>query len=454
MTGRRRHSFLLFLALIFLLAAICISSTEALARTEARYMMRAGDTVFGNDLFVSRSIQNLFHEQTLNVSDIEHYDLDFPPFADGIGLGPTVAGVGAAADGVSLGAGASANVLPFGPVNLAFPSIHEDSLQTLSATQTGFFATNYNYRPEAVYGNVPLSTDYPSALRQAISPAPLVGWSQLYPEQYDTWWIKNRLKEIGKATAATSSQTAENQTAENQTTLNEPITNQTTTEQNIYIPSAAGLDNSTISEQIKASDLKQPLAIEYFKSKNASTKPWDMPVVYPWIFDLAGKDGPVFPNPGIGTFSTNGAGSTGASLTGPPVTTAPVNLTGNLTTNQTKAGNATGDQTAWPAIQSTNPEISPPAGYGLTYADFNFDATTEQINEMSILERMWRNSHRGGTMGKAYIGDTSAPYWIDPYERPYDLPMIDEHWYILQSALNMVVPGTQIMPRFWSLGLM
>jgi hypothetical protein len=183
--------------------------------------------------------------------------------------------------------------------------------------------------------------------------------------------------------------------------------------------------------QIKAQDLKPALAIEYFKPKNASTKPWDMPAVYPWILDLAGKDHPVFPNPGIGTFSTNGAGSTGASLTGLTATATP------------------GDKTT----TSVNPIVTPPASNGLTYADFNFNASTEQINSMPILERMWRNSHRGGQMGKAYIGDTSAPYWIDPYERPYDLPMIDEHWYVLQSALNMVVPGTQIMPRFWSLGL-
>jgi hypothetical protein len=113
----------------------------------------------------------------------------------------------------------------------------------------------------------------------------------------------------------------------------------------------------------------------------------------------------------------------------------------------------TGNLTARAGTQQVNPTITPPAGNGLTYADFNFSATTGQINSMPILERMWRNSHRGGQMGKAYIGDTSAPDWIDPYDRPYDLPMIDEHWYVLQSALNMVVPGTQIMPRFWSLGI-
>jgi hypothetical protein len=461
MSGKywRSHSQLIILALLLLVAAVCIMSTEAFARIEARYLMRAGDVVFGNDLYNSRSIQTLFHQQSLNVSDIEHYDMAFPLFADGLGLGPTIIGAGATVDGVDFGAGGTSNVLPFGLVNLAFPSIHEDVSQSVSATQTGFFASNYNYRPEEDWGNVPLTTNYPAAVRQAITPAPLFGLTPLYPEQYDTWWINNRLKELNQtkpASTAPANQTTSNRTASNQTLLNQPPSDQSLSNQTIRalgIPLSSNLTNTTVSGQIKAQDLKPALAIEYFKPKNASTKPWDMPVVYPGIFNLAGKDYPVYPNPGIGTFSTNGAGSTGASLTGPPVTAKPVSLAGNQIGNQTRTGNVTGNQTAQAGMQSVKPTISPPAGNGLTYADFNFSATTEQINSMPILERMWRNSHRGGQMGKAYIGDTSTPYWIDPYERPYDLPMIDEHCYVLQSALNMVVPGTQIMPRFWSLGI-
>jgi hypothetical protein len=424
---------LIILALLLLVAVVGITSTEAFARTEARYLMRAGDVVFGNDLYNSRSIQTLFHQQNLNVSDIEHYNMAFPLFTDGISLGPTITGAGATVDGVSLGAGSTANVLPFGLVNLAFPSIHEDVSQSVSATQTGFFAANYNYRPEEDWGNVPLTTNYPAAVHQAITPAPLFGWTPLYPEQYDTWWVNNRLKELNQAKPATPVPQTTNQTTSNQTLLNQPPSGQSLSNQTIRalgVPISPYLTNAKVSGQIAAADLKPSLAINYFKSKNASTKPWDMPIIYPSVFDLAGKDHPVYPNPGIGSFSTNGAGSTGASLTGVmPVSAGPAQ-------NQ---------------IPSVKPTVSAPSG--LTYADFNFSATTEQINSMPILERMWRNSHRGGQMGKAYIGDTSAPYWIDPYERPYDLPIIDEHFYVLQSALNMVVPGTQIMPRFWSLGL-
>ncbi len=384
-------------------------------------MLRADGVVAGNDLYSSLSVQALFHQQALDASDVEHYDMAFPPFTDGVHQGPAISA-------------GTAGALPFGPVSLAFPSLHEDVAQKVVASQTGFFAANYNYRPEAVYGNVPLTTGYPYALRQAIRPAPLSGGLSLYPEQYDTWWLSNRAKELNKSAARpTSNQT--NQAAPNQTALNEPAENLTTS-----IQAPAGINNSTLRAQVKASGLKPPLAIEYFKPKNASTKPWEMPVVYPEVFNLAGRDYPALPNPGIGAFSTNGAGSTGASLTGPPAMARPVNLTGNKTT---------GNKTAPEEARS----VTPPAGNALTYAGFNFDATTEQINEMPILERMWRNSHRGGQMGKAYIGDTSMPRWIDPYDRPNDLSMLDEHWYCLQSALNMVVPGTQIMPRFWSLGI-
>lgn len=426
------HSIALAATLIIIVIILMVVPQEALSRTEARYELRAGDAVVGMDLYNSRSIQTLFHQQSLDVSDVEHYDLAFPLLSDSLDLGPAIVSTGATADGVSPGVSASSNVLPFGPVSLAFPSIHEDVAQTVTASQTGFFASNYNYRPEAVYGNVPLTTDYPVAVQQAISPAPLFGWSQLYPEQYDTIWIKNKLKELNTAPV---SQTRINQTSTGTTSLNQPASSQSPSNQTgqaLSTPLNSNVTNTTGSGQIAAPNVKPSLALNYFKPKNATTKPWDMPVVYPWVFDLAGKDQPVFPNPGIGTFSTNGAGSTGASLTG------------LLPANVTLAMNQTGNQTVKPTVSGPST---------LTYADFNFDATTGQINNMSIVERMWRNSHRGGMMGKAYAGDTSAPIWIDPYERPYDLPIIDEHFYVLQSALNMCVPGTQIMPRFWSLGL-
>ena len=31
--------------------------------------------------------------------------------------------------------------------------------------------------------------------------------------------------------------------------------------------------------------------------------------------------------------------------------------------------------------------------------------------------------------------------------------MVADHWYVLQSALNMVALGAEIMPRYWSAGI-
>jgi hypothetical protein len=340
---------------LFILAASILFSADAFATTEARYLMRVGDdAVFGNDLYSSTNIQALFHQQAVNASDLESYSASF------------------------------SGQLPFGPVSLALPSISEESSQELSASRVGFFRANYNYRPETVPGNVPLSPDYPVAVQQAIRPASLFGWSPLYPEQYGEIAIRNKLEEMNSST-----------------------------------PRASG-DGAV--KNVKYS-------LNLFKPKNASSGPLDEPVIYPWYFDMADKTQEVFPNPGYGTYSTNGAGSVGAA---------------RMAVNDTSAGNLR--KSAISGLRPINKTSS-----NLTYADFNFGATTEQINNMSIVERMWRNSHRGGMMGKAYAGDTSAPIWIDPYERPYVLPRRDEHFYCMQSALNMTQPGTQIMPRFWTL---
>ncbi len=69
--------------------------------------------------------------------DFETLDIDFPMFSDGFSAGPTVGPF--ASDGVSLAAGASSNVLPFGPVDLAFPSVNQTVFQRCEYERTYFF---------------------------------------------------------------------------------------------------------------------------------------------------------------------------------------------------------------------------------------------------------------------------------------------------------------------------
>jgi hypothetical protein len=76
-----------------------------------------------------------FNDARSSLVDFETLDIDFPAFGrddNGIlDLGPTLLN----ADDLS----ASANVLPFGPVNLAFPSIDQAVFQKSDYERTYFF---------------------------------------------------------------------------------------------------------------------------------------------------------------------------------------------------------------------------------------------------------------------------------------------------------------------------
>lgn len=78
-----------------------------------------------------------FNQASLFSHDFESVDINFPISTDGIVAGPT-AGL-LAAEGISIGAAASSNIIPFGPVNLAFPSIEQTVFQSEAYQRTYFF---------------------------------------------------------------------------------------------------------------------------------------------------------------------------------------------------------------------------------------------------------------------------------------------------------------------------
>ena len=78
-------------------------------------------------------------------------------------------------------------------------------------------------------------------------------------------------------------------------------------------------------------------------------------------------------------------------------------------------------------------------------------ADTSVIDNMSVTDRMWRNSHLGGTMWTAYEGDTATPSWIAPFDKPQTVIQMTDHIQVLKDSLNMTEPGTNIKPRFWRL---
>ena len=159
----------LVISFILLLVVASALAAPAGARTEARYELRSGAVTFGNDLYSSNSQQSLFHQQTFSGFDNESLNIDFPAFdrfsADGINndlaLGPTAV----TTDGIT----ASANILPFGLVNLAFPSISETVDQGYNASSTGFYTASFLGIPPVNYGAPPVTTDYSSINSKAHS---------------------------------------------------------------------------------------------------------------------------------------------------------------------------------------------------------------------------------------------------------------------------------------------
>jgi hypothetical protein len=98
--------------------------------------------------------------------------------------------------------------------------------------------------------------------------------------------------------------------------------------------------------------------------------------------------------------------------------------------------------------------VAPPTsqqGYDLSYEHFNMSADTNAINNMSITDRMWRNSRLGGTMWTAYEGDTASPSWIAPFDKPQTVIQMTDHFQVIKDSLNLTEPGTTIKPRFWRL---
>jgi hypothetical protein len=78
-----------------------------------------------------------FNQQACAESHMASLQISNPIFSDGLQLGPTLFDNGAI-DATATGL-ASANVLPFGPVNLAFPSISQHADDRIACERTYFF---------------------------------------------------------------------------------------------------------------------------------------------------------------------------------------------------------------------------------------------------------------------------------------------------------------------------
>jgi hypothetical protein len=101
-------------------------------------------TTFGFPVIVQNGSTSAFNQDTACATDFEAININFPPSFDGVNVGPFAASGSLSALGglVNATGSASANVLPFGPVNLAFPDINQVVDQTQDVTHTDFAQTN------------------------------------------------------------------------------------------------------------------------------------------------------------------------------------------------------------------------------------------------------------------------------------------------------------------------
>jgi hypothetical protein len=99
-------------------------------------------TTFGFPVIVQNGSTSAFNQDTANATDFEAISINFPASICGANLGATAISGSLAADGLTADGTATANVLPFGPVNLAFPDINQVVDQTQSVTHTDFSQTN------------------------------------------------------------------------------------------------------------------------------------------------------------------------------------------------------------------------------------------------------------------------------------------------------------------------
>jgi hypothetical protein len=96
-------------------------------------------TSFGFPVIVQSGTTTAFNQDTATAQDFETVDINFPAFTDDTVLGPSTFKNGEVDDVEGI---QTANVLPFGPVNLAFPSISQTVMQTQEVTHTDFAQTS------------------------------------------------------------------------------------------------------------------------------------------------------------------------------------------------------------------------------------------------------------------------------------------------------------------------
>lgn len=291
-----------------------------------------------------------------------------------------------------------------GSTNLAYPSISQTVDQSYSASDTGFYQASFLGIPPVNFGASPVTMDAYSAI-DSVSRPPTLIWTSMFPEMVNIIPGYNRNKAISSEMPSESANASTNQTVKSGST-NAAYGNQTTINENTSGNSRITMPDSLLKRQI-ADNIEE----QNNETENADNETSIIPAG-----DASGESVPS--DTGVHNDETiSGQEILGAERA------VPLNATGQN------------------AIM-----------YRLSYPYYNFKAKPEVIGTMSLLDRMWRNSHLG-TMGRAYEGDTSYPEWILPMEYTKSAIALADWSQVNNDALNYTLPGTYLTTRFWDLGI-
>jgi hypothetical protein len=87
----------------------------------------------------------------------------------------------------------------------------------------------------------------------------------------------------------------------------------------------------------------------------------------------------------------------------------------------------------------------------LSSATVDLVSTPGQINNTSIVDRLWRNTHQANSLNYLYEGEAAMPVWIAPANNPYELIDCGIASEAIKSSLEMTRPGKFLTRAYWSL---
>jgi hypothetical protein len=101
------------------------------------------NVVFIEPLSIATGTYEEFNSASVFDHSFENLDISFPLFNNVSTLGPSTLNDGAISDGTSVHGLETANVLPFGKVDLAFPSISQTADDSSAYERTYFFTDTF-----------------------------------------------------------------------------------------------------------------------------------------------------------------------------------------------------------------------------------------------------------------------------------------------------------------------